>query len=191
MKPNLWGPTAWELMFHCAYHSSPAQHEVLTRLLQVQLPLLIPCERCRTNYTKHKVAARRRAGGPPNGATSAIRWLYFLKDEVDGRRSVITLVELEERLRLHGGRIDDVKLSDFLVLVAIEAHDHKNDDVFLEMCRSLSELIMLPEDSQLTAWLCAAERPIVTFAHRMSCAARAEHGLQPLSMPHFRTAFLL
>lgn len=190
MKPALWGPALWQALFACAWHCDAASLPRLRALLLQQVPLLLPCAKCRAHFAAHKPRVDRRAKGEPRSPEHAFRWLWYLKDEVNatlGRRSV-PLDDVTERHVFHGGLVDDVALGDALVLVALEAKHLGREAVFADFCASLCALLPLPCDAELTRALCdgpPASR-VVTFALRAASAARVERGLRTLSLAHYK-----
>lgn len=189
-NPALWGPPVWQMLFACAWHCDASHFAELRELLLHQMPLLLPCEKCRHHFATHKPVVDRRAHGEPRTAEHAFKWLWYLKDTINKSlrppRPSITMDDLTERHVLHGGVVDDVALGDALVLVAIEARALDRDDLFVSMCRTLSTLLPLPEDSQLRRALAVAGRPIVPVATRTARAARVERGLPELPASHYR-----
>lgn len=188
-NPHLWGPPLWQCLFACAWHG--ADFEALRELLFVQLPLLLPCEKCRHHLVANRPAATRKAGGEPRTSAQAFRWLWFLKDEVNRslrpRQPSIDLDDLRARYSLHGGVVDDVALGDALVLVALDARRRDLDDDFVRFCTaSLAVLLPLPADAELLLALRAMQRPIVANAVRCAKASRVERGLPPLPEAHYR-----
>ena len=193
MKPVLWGGVAWDMLFACAWYSMQCDDrhvDLLCRLLLVQMPLLLPCERCRAHYLQNRPRVVRRARGEPKTAAHAFRWLYYLKDEVNrknGVRSTVTMGELQERYLLFTGRCDEVKVADVLVLFAIEAEATGEGPLFVEMCAALAQLLPFPDDSQFVRALGRVCAPVATHAHHACRAARVEHGFATPPLSHFRT----
>lgn len=188
-NPILWGPPLWQAMFACAWHCDAASFEHLYELLLRQIPLLIPCEKCRHHFATNKTTVDRRARGEPKTPEHAFRWLWYLKDEINRslRRSSVSLDDVTERHLLHGGIVDDVALGDALVLVAIEARTLDRDDLFVSLCHTLTRLLPLPVDSELRRELEVASRPIVPAALRAAKAARIERGLPQMPLAHYRS----
>ena len=184
--PTLWGPPLWQALFSCAWHCTDVA--ALRTLLLVQIPLLLPCAKCRDHFASKRGLVTRRAKGEPQTGEGFFKWLYYLKDEVNktlGRRS-LTLDEVTERYAFHHGAVDDVALGDALVLVAMGAKDTKRDDLFVECCHTLGALLPLPDDSQLRRALHAMQKPVVPNAVRAAKAARVERGLGVLTQTHYR-----
>lgn len=192
MRPTVWGPPMWHVLFACAWHCDAAHFDVLRRLLLTQMPLLLPCEKCRKHAKAHMPNVHRRARGEPRDPAHAFRWLWHLKDEVNQTLRVrsVALDEITERYVLHGGVVDDVIVGDLLVLVALAARKMQRDDLFVEFCASLAVLLPLPEDSELRRHLERdMRRPVVPAAVRAARAARVERGLRPLVAQHYVTVF--
>lgn len=191
VKPTLWGPSLWQTMFACAWTCSGKHVTHLLNLVLRQIPLLLPCEKCRLHFIETSRTATRRAGGEPCTSEDVFRWLYFLKDEVNKlnrQRTPVTLDDVTERHCFHGGIVDDVALGDALVLVALNAHKMERDAIFVDMCQNLARLLPLPSDSELIQKLkCIQEKPIVPATVRAAKAARVERGLSVLTLPHYRT----
>ena len=187
MEPALWGPAIWQVMFSCAWCCSSANFPVLRAFILEQMPMLIPCARCRQNFARHLNRVHKRAKGEPRSADHAFRWLWYLKDEVNlqlGRKS-IRFDELVGRYVLHGGIVDDVVLGDTLVLLAISARASERDDLFIALCETLSTLLPLPADSEFLRHARCVQRPVVQAAVRVARAARIERGLKPLVLAHY------
>ena len=207
MKPILWGAPLWQAMFSCAYTCSEAHFEELREMLLVQLPLLLPCEACRKHWVERLPHVNRRAHGEPRTPDGAVRWLYYLKDEVNKSillsrfparlrdlvvrtsRASPPFDDVSARFALHGGAVDDVVLADVLVLVAINADRLKRQDVFEAFCVSLATLLPLPSDSQFVDHLRSFGRSrtsIVNRAVRAARAARTERGLPTFDAEHYK-----
>jgi hypothetical protein len=203
-KPHLWGPAMWQALFASARQAStPAEEAALRALLLVQLPLLIPCLKCREHFRERRGVVARRAHGEPRTGAHAVRWLYYLKDEVNktlhlertsaqyprtrsGTASPLTLAELEERGAFHRNEVDDVRIADMLVLVALSARERELDDLFVEMCHAFGRLLPIAEDGRLRLHLKFMQRPIVPNAVSSARATRKERGLRRLSERHYR-----
>lgn len=202
MQPTLWGPALWQVLFACAWTCAAADFESLRTLALDVLPLLLPCAKCRQHFVDNRSRVNRRARGEPRSADEMFRWLWFLKDEVNetvrreasrapprGGVQSVPLARVRERYALHGGLVDDVLLGDTLVLVAIEAHREKRDELFLQLCALLARLLPLPKDSELRCHLENTTRgPIVNAALRAARGARVERGLPQLTLAHYKAA---
>ena len=94
--------------------------------------------------------------------------------------------EFEDRYKLHGGRMDDVLVGDTLILMAIHAEDHGEADLFVDFCTLLSDLLPLPEDSELVKTMKRVRRPVVTHAYRLCKNTRIEHGIAYPTLTHIR-----
>ena len=190
MNPTLWGPAMWRMLFACAWHCDRERFPQLETLVMVQVPLLLPCDKCRRHFLTRRVTVNRRARGVPTTPEHMFRWLYHLKDLINRELHIrsLTLDELTQRYVLHAGRVDDVDLADTLVLVAIDAVAQGQDGVFRDLCHTLGELLPLPSDSQLLVGLrnFEARGSIVRGAMRMCRAARVEHGLAVPVLKHFQ-----
>ena len=136
---------------------------------------------------------QRAHGKPRTEDKHAFRWMWYLKDEVNktlqGYSLSLPLASLTERYTLFGNMIDEVKVADVLVLVAISLHERKLDDVYVCFCHTLAILLPVPKDSELLHHLTIAKPSIVAHASRASKAARIERGL-PVHAFHFRTTVL-
>lgn len=200
VSPRLWGPTMWDVLLSCAWNGEK-NVDALREMLLVQLPLLLPCQDCRQHFAKNVAVVHRLAGGEPRTTDAAFHWLYLLKDAVtlhrhprtllprakqrDGARSSLTLPfdDLLERYQFHGGAIDEVKLCDMLVLVALDAHERGFDDAFLQFWRLLLSLLPLPPDSQVLQ--IRVSKPVISLALSASKSARVERGLPWLRRSHY------
>ena len=198
MNPYLWGPALWQALFACAWNANNDQGVLLHRLLAELLPLLIPCEKCRAHFhkkqpivLKNMAKATKMTTPPrPDAPERAFRWLWHLKDQVNqtlGTRS-ISMDDLTQRFLLHGPVVDDVVLGDTLVLIALDAHERKLDDHFVEFCTILGTLLPLPSDSELLRALQAKvfRRPILPSSVRAAKGARIERGLVPHELKHYK-----
>lgn len=188
VRPTLWGPPLWQALFSSAWHADSCQWELLQHVVFLDVPALLPCEKCRAHFHR-AVPILRRSVKDPTTPSQVFEWLYLLKDRVNrtlGQKSTITLVELRERYTFHAGVVDDVALGDAIVLMALYAHEHGNDDRFIEFCVRLGSLLPLPSDSQLIHALSHMRRPVATEAWRAARGARVERGLPLLSLPHYR-----
>lgn len=192
VSPVLWGPPLWQACLACAWHAKDmsALEDFLHRLL----PLMLPCETCRQHFLDKRTAVDRKTkkSTRPGSHTYHFTWLYHLKDHVNQttRHRSITLDDLTQRFLLHRGSIDDVTFGDALVLIALDAHDRKLDDVFVQFCASLVVLLPLPSDSCLMQSLSTLHsRPIVPQVHRAAKAARCERGLPELPLTHYKALY--
>lgn len=188
MKPALWGPGLWHLMFsitwNCRDHeSTPA----LMRVIFYHIPTLLPCKLCQEHYVKHRGGLNRRLGEPKTSA-EVLTWLYYLKDEVNKglRTRSISLDELRQRFLLFGGRLDDVLVADTLVMLAIATETTGDEDVFIDFCTHLTRLLPLPADSELLRNLQRVRRPVTAHAYRVCKNTRIEHGIRFPTLDHFR-----
>ena len=186
MQPTLWGPPLWQAVFACAW-ACPSKHvELLQEVVMEHLPALLPCRTCRANYPKHVPHVRRRVPRPAT-ARALFEWLYWLKHEVNKRRSAVTYAELTDRYLLHGAVPDEVAIGDMLVLLALAAAPLRTEDTFVAFCRALATLLPLPADSQMREHLEVVARPVVPAAMRVARAARVERGHPPLSKAHYES----
>lgn len=190
MNPIVWGPALWQALFACASAAhTTTKVAALRELLLTQIPLLLPCARCRQHFQQKRAKVTRRAQGEPNTSDQAVRWLWFLKDEVNrtqGRVSV-PLDDVRKRITFHANLVDDVALADVLVLVALSAKIRDRDVLFVECCHTFAILLPLPHDSQLRHALQHMSLPVVTNALRAAKASRIERGLPPLTLPQYKT----
>ena len=190
MHPSLWGPGLWQALFACAWCCRKAHGPALSDVILRLLPLLLPCEKCRLHFAAKRAKVKRRARGDPLDAATAFRWLYYLKDEVNqtaGLRSP-PLEVVQSTYAFHGPLVDDVRLGDALVLVALEAHELGRGELCAELCRAFAMLLPLPADSELRRHLARVEgtKPVVPQVVRAARAARVERGLPQLSLAHYR-----
>lgn len=191
MKPTLWGPPLWQAMFSCAWVCPPCSVDVLRDMLLEQLPLLLPCPKCRDHFAEHLPRVHRRAKGSPQSAEHAFRWLYLLKDEVNKslQRRSVPLEDVVERHVFHGGVVDDVALGDVLVLMALNAVRLHREEIFVRFCHALATLLPLPDDSQFAQVLSGISqtraRNVVPSAVRAARAARVERGLPAKPLAHY------
>lgn len=187
MHPTLWGPPLWQALFACAWACPPRHVALLREVVMEHVPALLPCALCRRNYPRHLPRVRQRV---PRAQTARelFEWLYWLKHEVNKRRSSITLAELTERHLLYGGAPDEVAIGDMLVLLAIAAAGPlAAEDTFIALCRALAALLPLPADSQMREHLDVVGRPIVPAAVRVAQAARVERGHPRLPRAHYES----
>jgi len=188
VQSYLWGPQLWEALFACAFHCRKDRCDDLSALLHYHLGLLLPCEKCRKHF-KTKVPRLDRKVGQITSSADAVWWLYLLKSEVNRteRKTNMDFDSVQQFLLLSQGRVDDVKLADALVLVAVGAKKNKLEDVFVEFCQYLSSLLPLPPDSSLRVHLANLRFPILTTTVSAAAATRIEHGLPTLSLKHYNT----
>lgn len=193
VNPCLWGPSVWQTMFACAWNCNDKEFLTLKKLLIDQIPLLIPCVKCRNHFARNRLKVNRRARGEPKTPMHAFQWLWYLKDEVNKSLSVRStpMEDIVERHKFHGGIVDDIALGDSLVLMAMEAHEMDRADVFVELCQALVVLLPLPDDSELKLSLrTITVRGILPGALRAAKAARVERGVKTLSRDHYEEGFL-
>lgn len=119
-------------------------------------------------------------------------WLYCLKDEVnknaDLRTRSISFEDLMQRCVFHGAVVDDVLVADTLVVFAVTAKDLGLSPRFVHMCALLSELLPLPQDSQLREHLARIREPfLVADTIKAARAARIERGLPCMTPQHYKT----
>lgn len=191
MNPRLWGPGVWHILFSCCWNAWTREREeedtsLLLYLIDVLLPILLPCEACRTNYERHSPKVTRKS--PVTSPSTAFRWLYLMKDQVNRivRQPSIRFEELVGRCRLHGGEMDDVQAADTLVLLAIDATERGEEDAFASFCKTISRLSPLPHDSSLAISLATVtSRCIVAQSVRAAKAARVERGLPEQTRKHY------
>ena len=188
MKPTLWGPAMWHLMLTLAWNCREGDFQTLLAVLLHDVPALLPCAKCQAHYVRSHARLLRRLGEPTD-PVRALEWVYHLKDEVNKitKTRSIPLVDVRERLALSNGRVDDVAVADMLLLVAIHASAHGNDQAFVDLCHRLATLLALPTDSELLGSLSSVRRPIVPSAHRVYKNTRVEHGLPVSSIGHVRS----
>jgi len=184
--PTLWGPALWQTLFACAWHC--ADVAAMRRLLFEQIPLLLPCAKCRDHFARKCAVVTRRVKGEPQTAEALFKWLYHIKDEVNKtlHRPSLALQEVTDRYVFHHGAVDDVALGDALVLMALGARETQRDDLFVECCHTLAHVLPLPDDSQLRRALADTRKPIVPHAVRVAHAARVERGIGVLTQAHYR-----
>lgn len=188
MKPALWGPGLWDLMFSITWNCRAANFEKLLHVIMHDVPLLLPCDKCREHYTNNYATLMRRRGTPKD-VDATFEWLYYLKDEVNKKTHTrsIALVDLRDRFKLSGAFTNDVLVADTLILLAIFADKNNNEDVFIDFCHNVHKLLPLPDDSQLLKSLARVRRPIVSHAYRACKNTRIEHGLKYPRLAHIRS----
>lgn len=188
MKPILWGSGMWHIVFTAAWHCNADKFPLLLEMIQLHLPTLIPCEKCKKHYLKHCPVVRRRAQGDPRDAIHAFRWLYFLKDEVNKTLAIrsTSLTDLTERYLLYKGRVDEVLIADTLVCIAISAEKTGDDDIFLQFCNHMLHLLPFAYDSELEKGLRVLRKPVVTHTMRIYVNTRKEHGLPHSTLLFFK-----
>lgn len=188
MKPTLWGPPVWSLLFACAWTCTRDNYAHLFSILFDHLEVLLPCPSCRRHYKRHIPVVHRRLGGtPPQTPEHAFRWLYFMKDEVNRtlRRKSIALNEFVERYALHGGSLDEVAVADAFVLMAIAAHHEQQDDAYVSFCHAVAVLLPVPCGAALSSFLAAVSRPIIPAAMRIAHHTRDQHSKKILPRSHY------
>jgi hypothetical protein len=178
------------MLFSCTW--TCADFALLRKLVLGYLPVLLPCEKCRTHFEKHTHVVNRKVA--PDNAAKLFEWLWFMKRQVNNlptlRQHSISLAELKERHLFHGGALDDVRFGDALVLYAMDAESREEHDTFVSFCSALAVLLPLPEDSELCRHLKKVRRTaMVGDTVRAARAARVEHGLPELSLRHYRQFF--
>ena len=185
MEPTLWGPGLWHLLFSIAWQCHDKVLPDLLRVILYHVPTLLPCQQCQDHYVRNHLTLRKRHGEPTT-ACEAFVWLYHLKDAVNKSLHTpsISLADLRQRYRTFGARLDDVLVADTLLLVAIGNEDQGNDDVFIEFCRALANLLPLPDDSELVWSMQKMRKPVVSYAFRACKNTRKEHGIPFPSLKH-------
>lgn len=191
MKPTLWGPGLWHLMLSISWNCREEDLPTLLKVLLHDIPALLPCARCRSHYVRSHATLKRRFGEPKH-RVACFEWVYHLKDEVNKitKTRSIPLQDARERLNLSGGRVDDVLVSDTLLLVAIHADMHDMPHEFVALCHNLLPLLPLPADSQLLRSLKCMRVPILVHAYNLFRDTRIEHGIKSPSMEHVRCVAL-
>lgn len=179
MRPSLWGPAIWKLMFVCTWNVCEANAEIVRHLLLHIIPTIIPCATCAKHYKDSIPEVNRRAKGRPGTRDHSFRWCWYMKDAVNRRLGVtsIHLQDFAERFFLYGVSINEVEVADVLVLVALKARDDNKDEVFLEFCDTLYRLLPIDKSTVFMYYLKHAERPIVTSTLRLARATREFHGM--------------
>ena len=190
MKPFLWGPAMWKMLFSTAFNVQKSTVDVFCDLVQTIMPVVLPCKACRDNYVPHIPKGNRRAHGFPKDATHAVRWCYYLKEEVNRQlRRASALTSSEEvftRLKMHKNHVDEVELADVLVLVALSCQKRGEDGVFCRFCAALVELLPLPNDSALRYYLTQMQSPIVAATVTCAQQTRVQHCRSSMSATHYR-----
>jgi len=193
VNPALWGPALWRAMFACAWGRKDDENAapLLKELLLEQVPELLPCELCRSNFVKHLPSVNHDAEGEPSsGGEHAFRWLWHLKNQVNSKTQhpSLRLEHLVERYVLHGAEamVHEVELADALVLVAIVAAERKQQASFVDLCASLHLLLPLPDDSALRTCLGGVRGPgVVNEAHLCAKYTREQHGYPEKKVAHY------
>lgn len=185
MQPTLWGPGLWHLLFSISWNSHDFGR--LSRIILYFVPQLLPCFKCQDHYVHNHAILKRRLGEPQTTRDIFV-WLYRLKEEVNKQTKMgnLPLRDLEDRYKLHGGRMDDVLVGDTLILMAIHAEDNGESELFVEFCTTLADMLPLPEDSELVKSMKRVRRPVVTHAYRMCKNTRIEHGIAYPTLNHIR-----
>ena len=196
MRPQLWGPGMWHMLLVSAWHGK--DETALSTMIQVLVPVLLPCAKCRQNYHRHTASLRKhRLFATENEGASLwltltsrqwFVWVYLLKRAVNKttREKDTPFQDVASRFYLHSGRVDDVLVADTLLMLALEWEGHRREeDDILALCQALSKLLPLPSDSVLGANLVNASRPLRGFAYSTYKNTRVQNGLRYLSLPAF------
>lgn len=188
MNSSLWGPPIWKMMFACSWSLDPSDAALFSQTLFEDLPLLLPCSKCRDNMIAHIPVATRMCKETPCRPEHFFRWCWYLKHEVNRltHHPDLPLSELVDRYVLHGGHVDEVELADALVLFAVSSRRLGRDEVFIRFCHSLAQLLPVDAESAIRQTLGVVDRPIVNAAHRCARQTRLQHGRPPLVVTHYR-----
>jgi hypothetical protein len=189
VNPIVWGPSAWEALFACAWACPRYKFDTLHATVQAALSSL-PCEKCIKHSKRARAAATRRLEGALDSPQRMFQWLYLLKDEVNRtlhRRST-DMASLTTRYVAHNGvLVNDIALADSLVLFAVDAEREGTEVEVAAFCRGLALLLPLPEDGALRLHLTSVRSTsIVACCLRAARATRIEHGIPPLAGAHYR-----
>lgn len=76
LDPMLWGPSAWGLLHYVSFQSKSSTEEL--RDLFEDLKVLLPCAKCRRNFTAHLAACPF-----PSQRRAIPKWLYTIHDRVN------------------------------------------------------------------------------------------------------------
>lgn len=177
-NPILWGTGLWQLLFQAANNQDANVEELVTLVFEF-LPLLLPCRECRANYPRHAKRVEVRFGNRRlKTPRDVFRWLYLLKDEVGKQlgRSSPPLKHIELAYEHHGSLIDEVRVADTLVTIAIEAHAMELDALYVRFCHMLSWLIHPMDAPYIVPALRSMRRPITTYSHQVARSVRTNHG---------------
>ena len=100
----------------------------------------------------------------------------------------ITLNELKARYILHDGHIlNDVEVTDLLVMMAIEAKDLKRDADFLMFCEYIAPLLPVALDSKLPDLLSTSfDGAITTHMINISYLVRQHRGIPCRPLKHYK-----
>jgi hypothetical protein len=201
VNPRFWGPAIWQALFACSYACPDSRFESLSTLIMKYVPLILPCEGCRSHFLEKNEKVNKRTFGrkaqSPSTPDEMFVWLYFLKDEVNlslKTRSTVSLAELRNRLEGHGPLVHETVLANSIVLMALnvssridaDARLQSLEDVMIAFCHALYTLLPIPSTSALMVGLKNFQRPIVTNAVRMARLTLKSHGLPTLSIAHYR-----
>lgn len=179
MRPSLWGPAMWKLMFVCTWNVCESNVEEVRNFLLYIIPNIIPCTTCANHYTASIPEVNRKAKGKPGVRQHSFRWCWYMKDVVNRRLGItsIHLADFAERFFLYGLSINEVEVADVLVLVALKAREDNKDELFTQFCRTLYRLLPIHEETVFMYYLKHIERPILTGTLRLARATREFHGM--------------
>lgn len=204
MRPEIWGPGFWHLLFAAAWRTSDQERLLpqLTELLEL-VPDMLPCSKCRANHRAHVAAIAKGRPLRFDNGLQAFRTLHTLKTMVS--KSIarakghapcppIALQRLMERYLVRGDVVDAVLVADTLLLVAIDVHERGAAELTTRYCRFcalLRQLLPVPASSPLHAGLATTQGAVVQTAYRTCKLTRraAGHAAPPLS--YFQQAALL
>ena len=150
---------------------------------------IIPCQDCQSNFKQHIKSIPSRKY--PKTRSELFSTLYALKKKVNSlnRSESITLDELRERLNLYAF-VDDILVSDTILLLAMSAQWNHQVPVLLEFCSILSDTLPMPKGSPLVAGLIQMAEPVVFSALRMNNDTRKARGVTVIDWSYLKTVVI-
>lgn len=189
MRPSLWGPVVWKLMFACTWSISDEMAELVQRFLLELVPDIIPCPTCADHYRRNLSTVNRKARGRPGTGDHSFRWCWYMKNEVNTSLGItsVHLSDFAERYILHGSILPEVEVADVLVLMAIHARTQSKDDEFVEFCAAIVEMLSKHYNSSVFLYyLGHVKRPIIPTALRLARFTREVHGHPRMDLLKYR-----
>lgn len=192
MNEQVWGPLMWDMLFAIVWHAQESDMSDVKSVLTELMPKLLPCHDCRVGFLMHLPSVRRRTGDPTTPA-KAFSWLYHLKDEVNKSLKPpvksIAMKDLQARFMIRDClAVDDLKTSDLIILVAIEAKELQREKEYRDFCHLLSKLIPVVEKSILPNLLSSCDNYATVTNHAMAVShgVRKCRGVRVRPLKHFK-----
>ena len=189
MEPTLWGPGLWHIMLIVSWHCSLRNLEKMKNVVMVLIPYLLPCELCKEHFVKNLEKVKRKHKLRFLTNMDVFQWVYLMKNEVNESNKCrsISLDDLRIKFTIQNTP-NEILIAHTLLLVALRASENDNEDHFVQLCKMLSVLLPLPNDSALYAILKDFQKPIVYYAYKALKNTHIEHGYPCPSLKNIQSA---